>query len=86
VIDVPTSFVYTISMKNITISADEGVLQQARRRASAENRTLNELFRQWLEQYVAQPVAGENFGALMERLSHVSAGRRFSRQEMHERR
>ena len=44
-------------MKNITMSANEAVLEQARVRARAEHRTLNELFRQWLERYVAQPGA-----------------------------
>jgi hypothetical protein len=73
-------------MKNITISANEAVLNQARRRAKAEHRTLNELFRQWLDQYVAQAAAGTSYDAVMERLDHVTAGRRFSREEMHERR
>jgi hypothetical protein len=73
-------------MKNITFSANEAVLEQARMRAKAEHRTLNELVRQWLEQYVAQPGAGDNYDGLMDRLVHVSAGRRFSREEMHERR
>ena len=85
-IDVRTKFVHTVYMKNMTISADEAMLSQARRRAKAEHRTLNELFRQWLEQYVAQAGAGENYEALMQRLAHVAAGRRFSREEMHERR
>jgi hypothetical protein len=31
--------------KNITLSADEALIQQARRRAMQENRTLNDLFR-----------------------------------------
>jgi hypothetical protein len=73
-------------MKNITLSADEGVLQQARRRAGSEHRTLNDIFRQWLAQYVSQSTAGETYDAIMKRLEHVSAGRRFSREEMHERR
>ena len=41
-------------MKRITLSVDEGILRQARRRASAEHRTLNDVLRQWLEQYVSQ--------------------------------
>lgn len=85
-IDVRTNFVHTVFMKNVTISADEVVLEQARMRARAEHRTLNELVRQWLEQYVAQPGAGGNYDGLMARLDHVSAGRRFGRGEMHERR
>lgn len=73
-------------MKNITFSADDILIQQARRRAVAENTTLNELFRCWLEQYAAQPAAADQYASLMERLRHVQAGRKFSREEMNERR
>ena len=73
-------------MKNITLSADEGLLQQARRRAGSEHRTLNDIFRQWLDQYVSQSTASDTYDATMKRLEHVSAGRKFSREQMHERR
>lgn len=73
-------------LKNITLSADEGLIQQARRRAASENTTLNELFREWLARYVTQPLASDQYTALMERLNHVEAGRAFSREEMNERR
>ena len=72
--------------KNITMSADEVLIQHARRRAASENTTLNKLFRQWLSRYVAQPAAPDQFTALMERLGHVQAGCTFSREEMNERR
>lgn len=81
-----TIIVHTWIMKNITLSADEGLLRQARRRAGAEHRTLNDIFRQWLDQYVSQTAASDTYGALMKRLDHVSAGRKFSREQMHERR
>ena len=81
-----TVFVYKEFMKNITLSADEGLLQQARRRAGTEHRTLNDIFRQWLDQYVSQSTASDTFDVLMKRLDHVSAGRKFSREQMHERR
>jgi hypothetical protein len=77
---------YFRMIKNITLSAEEALIQQARRRAAAENQTLNELFRQWLERYVAQPSAAEQYEVLMKRLGHVNAGRKFSREEMNERR
>jgi hypothetical protein len=73
-------------VKNITFSADDSLIQLARRRASAENMTLNELFRRWLEQYVAQTMAPDQYMALMDRLDHVQAGRKYSREEMNERR
>jgi hypothetical protein len=85
-VDVCTVIVHTNIMKNITLSADEGLLQQARRRAGAEHRTLNDIFRQWLDQYVSQSTASDTYDVLMKRLDHVSAGRKFSREQMHERR
>lgn len=72
--------------KNITFSADEEIIQQARRLAAAQNSTLNELFRSWLERYVTQSSAASQYELLMARLDHVEAGRRFSREEMNERR
>lgn len=73
-------------MKNITFSADDTLIQQARRRAVAENTTLNELFRRWLEQYAVQPAAADQYASLMDHYGHVEAGRKFSREEMNERR
>jgi len=35
-------------MKNITLSADEALIEAARAQAKAENTTLNEQFRLWL--------------------------------------
>jgi hypothetical protein len=73
-------------MKNITLSADEALIQQARRRAAAENTTLNELFRAWLERYISQPLAADQYEGLMQSLSHIQPGGTFSREELNERR
>ncbi len=73
-------------MKNITFTAKEETVLQARRRAVSENTSLNKLFREWLERYAAEPLASENYQALMERLEEVQAGGHFSREEMNERR
>ncbi|MEW5986317.1 MAG: hypothetical protein AB1791_06760 [Chloroflexota bacterium] len=70
--------------RNITLSADTVLIQQARRRATMENTTLNELFREWLARYAAQLTAPDHYLLLMERLAHVQAGRKFSREEMNE--
>lgn len=40
-------------MKNVTLSADEKLIEAARARAGAEHSTLNEQFRRWLSDYVA---------------------------------
>jgi predicted transcriptional regulator len=72
-------------MKNITLSADEDLIEQARQVARSQRRTLNAAFREWLLQFTAQAGNGQEVDALMRRLRHVNAGRRFSRDEMNDR-
>ena len=72
-------------MKNITLSADEELIERARRKAEADSTTLNNAFREWLTEYskptrltiddIRKIVAGSNF----------KAGRRFTRAERNER-
>lgn len=73
-------------LKNITLSADEALIQQARRRATIENVTLNELFREWLGRYTSQISAADRYDALMSQLGAVQSNHKFSREEMNERR
>lgn len=73
-------------MKNITLSADEHLIERARQTALAEHRTLNDAFREWLEEYTARAGDLEQYDRLMQRLrGHVVAGRKFTREEMNER-
>lgn len=72
-------------MKNIRLSADEGLIEQARLVARSQHKTLNMAFREWLASYVKQEGRAEEFDSLMERLEHVKAGRRVSRDEANER-
>lgn len=72
-------------MKNITLSADEALIEQARLLAKAQHKTLNAMFREWLAQYTSQNGGARDFDTLMKRLKHVKAGRRFTRNEMNER-
>ena len=72
-------------MKNVTLSADENLIEQARLIAKSQHKTLNAIFREWLEQFTARNGSTQEFDALMQRLKHVKAGRRFSRDEMNER-
>lgn len=72
-------------MKNITLSANEELIESARRQAISQHTTLNNLFREWLEQYVDRKQAVENYKTLMNRLSYVNSGRKFTREEMNER-
>ena len=74
-------------MKNITLSADENLIADARRRAAAENTTLNAQFRLWLEGYVGRErqaaKAMETVRELQGKLR--TGGRKFTRGEMNER-
>ena len=77
--------VHYLSMKNITLSADEFLIEQARLIARSQHKTLNLAFREWLLQYTAQSGSANEFEALMQRLGHVNAGQSFTRDEMNER-
>ncbi|MBB6144964.1 hypothetical protein HNQ77_002920 [Silvibacterium bohemicum] len=72
-------------MKNITFSADEHLIEQARAKARSQRTTLNEAFREWLVQFTSTPSSAKEIGALMKRLKYVEAGRHFSRDELNER-
>ena len=50
-------------MKNIALGADEGLIEQARRLARAQKRTLHEAFREWLVQFTQQAGRAEEFDA-----------------------
>ena len=82
-----TNVVYTGDVKNITLSADEKLIEAARRKARASNRTLNEEFRRWLEQYTGGENRAAEAMAVMERIASYAGtgGRKFSRDEMNER-
>ena len=86
-LDERTDFVYTATMmKNITLSADETLIEQARKRAVAEHTTLNDLSRPGLACYAAQPVAADQYERLMARLGTFSPVENSAREEMNERR
>ncbi len=77
--------VHCFRMKNITLSADENLIEQARLVARSQHKTLNTAFREWLEQFTARAGNVQEYDALMRRLQHVKPGRRFTRDEMNER-
>ncbi|MCF7929761.1 MAG: hypothetical protein K9L68_14190 [Spirochaetales bacterium] len=74
-------------MKNITFSADEHLIESARRRAREENSTLNEAFRSWLAEYAGGEQQAEQARHVVRRIQSYAGtgGRRFSREEMNER-
>lgn len=80
-----TKIVYTVFVKNITLSADENLIDQARLVARSQHKTLNDAFREWLELYARQAGAGAAVEALMRRLKHVRSDGPYTRDEMNER-
>ncbi len=63
-------------MKNITFTADEGLIEAAREQSRADHTTLNEQFRQWLQQYARKRQAARA-AEVMDRLGrYVASGGR----------
>ena len=72
-------------MRNITLSAADALIDQAREKARTQGVTLNDEFRKWLASYVQgqdSQSAVERFRAVMQTLPAVDAGRAFSRDEL----
>ncbi len=72
-------------VKNITLSADNFLLDRAREKARKENTSLNQLFKIWIKKYVNRDDIVSEYTYLMQNMEDVKAGRKFSRDEMNER-
>ena len=72
-------------VKNITLSAEEELVKEAREKAVREGTTLNNFFRQWLKQLVGSDIKPGEYEELMRTLSYAEPGRKFSRDEINER-
>lgn len=85
--DVDTVSVRTriVLMKNITLSAEEELIANARAIARQRATSLNELFRSWLRDLARPSGSAQSYDRLMERLELRASGRRFNREEMNER-
>ena len=76
-------------LRNITLSAEDQLIDRAREKAGAAQSTLNVEFRKWLASYAAvqDDAAVARFRNVMQQLAHADAdaGRIFTRDEMNER-
>lgn len=72
-------------MKNITLSADERLIEEARAQARANRTSLNQLFREWLAELAGRREREKRLAELMERVGYADSGGSFSRDEMNER-
>lgn len=80
-----TKFVYTIAVKNITLSAEAALIERAREVARARRTTLNAEFREWLRQYSGAEERVRRYDELMKRLPKLNSGRGLTHEEMNER-
>lgn len=76
---------YLHSMKNITFKADEQLIEKARLKAKIENRSLNEVFNEWLKVYIYPLNQHISYNKIMKDFSYVDSGSKFSRDKMNER-
>lgn len=77
-------------MKNITLSAEDQLIELAREKARKGQTTLNAEFRCWLQNYVEDRAVVEkrvlaSRRTLQKIKDQVSMGRKLSREEMNER-
>ena len=73
-------------MKNVTLTADEALIEAARERARSEQTTLNEQFRLWLADYAQAQDRLQRYERVMGRLrGQLVVGRKLSRDDMNER-
>jgi|JRYF01.1.fsa_nt_gb hypothetical protein len=73
-------------MKNITLSADESLIEAARQRARSEQTTLNEAFRLWLAGYAqAHQRVQRSEDVLAQLRGKLEVGRKLGRDDMNSR-
>jgi hypothetical protein len=72
-------------LKNITLSAEDALIERARQRAEEENTTLNAEFRRWLAQYANRPQRAADYLRMMAQLSYSHPDKTFNREELNER-
>ena len=73
-------------MKNITLSADEHIIELAREEARKRKTTLNALFREWIEDLAARDERRIKASEAYENLAaHITSIPKLSRAQMNER-
>jgi hypothetical protein len=73
-------------VKNITLSADENLIEQACKAAADQNTTLNAAFREWLQQFSGRQRWLREYDELMELTKkYMTVDRKYTRDEMNER-
>jgi hypothetical protein len=78
--------VYTRVMKEVTLTADEALIEEARVAAKYGNKTLDQAFQEWLLEFTRRVNRAKEYDALTEQLKgRFSVDRHYTRDEMNER-
>lgn len=78
-------------MKNITLSAQDSKIDMLRDVAKASGKTVNDLFREWLDKDVAKQQAKQRqalhkaFLESVQRINYIKLDRKYTREEMNQR-
>ena len=76
-------------LRNITLNADDNVIDTARDLMKAEGTSLNEQFKLWLDAYIAEHRRKQQVEAALATLDAMAGklkvGRKLTREEMNER-
>jgi hypothetical protein len=82
-----TQPVYTITMKNITLSVNEEDLKKARSIARQRNTSLNTMFREWVKDITQTKDnnAESRLRSLWKDTNYLVVGKKLTREDMHRR-
>ncbi|TGN20260.1 antitoxin [Leptospira idonii] len=72
-------------MSNVTFRADEKTLLKARLKAQNDNKSLAEVFNEFLMNYANAVNDPLDYKNLMEKFKYAKVGKKFTREEMNER-
>jgi hypothetical protein len=77
----PIVILGTHRMKNVTLSANENLIEQARLIAKAQRKIPNSAFREWSEQFTRQSGNAQEFDSLMKRLKRETGSMLHTRRD-----
>ena len=69
-------------LRNITLSAESLLIDEARKRAQVERKSFNTVFREWLFRYAFTKKSKSYYTDLMDRFNYADAGRHYGRGEL----
>ncbi len=72
-------------MKNITFRIEENLLEKARKKSVLLNRSLNDLFLEWISDFSEENKVNLNYRNYLSKFGHIKIDKKLNRDEMNER-